>query len=473
VAKTPEAKTPEAKTPEEKAPEEKAPEDRMLAMLEQVNQLLAAQQHDGANASRPSAVPPVIAEQLQLRAAELDRRDAAMQSRAQMLYALEERLGRRDDDLRVREQEWVRRSAELAARRREWAGRLRRHRQAAETRQTLTSQATQLGELVSGVAESFQSESAQVRALLLETVTAIQETLRQNQAIDPEFQRQLEDAQTELETLREQRETERQRREEVERELQGLREEQDQQLCQSLFSNVADEPETDSGASDLASLRADLAAAEQRIEELQSQNSDLAGRVATSSVNDCTSHEGAESLDSLPWEERKRMILARLEDEESHLLSEMAADDPESETTRDELQALRDIVHQTDREIMRRDAEIAELQQLLEQQSATVGDVAVGAAAIAGMFDQDELIREEREKLQQLKSEWEEKLRNAEIEVSMERAKLARDRQELEKRNAELEETMAHQQRASQHESTDDEGKPVRRWLSRMGLSEE
>ena len=48
------------------------------------------------------------------------------------------------------------------------------------------------------------------------------------------------------------------------------------------------------------------------------------------------------------------------------------------------------------------------------------------------MFDQDEIIREERENLKQLQQQWEEKLRKAEIDLSVERAKIARERAELE-----------------------------------------
>ena len=94
------------------------------------------------------------------------------------------------------------------------------------------------------------------------------------------------------------------------------------------------------------------------------------------------------------------------------------------------------------------------------------------AAAIAQMIDQDELVQQERDKLQEMQRQWEAKLRQAEIDVSLERARLARQRQELEQRNAELEEQLCHQSRESQ-QAPAEAGKPTRRWLTKLGLTDD
>ena len=47
------------------------------------------------------------------------------------------------------------------------------------------------------------------------------------------------------------------------------------------------------------------------------------------------------------------------------------------------------------------------------------------------MIDENELVVQERERLQMLQVEWEEKFREGEIQASLERAKLSRERQEL------------------------------------------
>lgn len=442
-------------------------------MLEIVNQLLA-EQHESPRGHGVAKAPvhPEIAEQLRRRAVELDRRDAACQARLQALHAQEEVWVQRDESLRLREQDWVRQSTELAAKRRDLARRLRHHRRSQHAEQTFLDQTTQLSALVEGIAESVRQESSQVRDVLLETVTAIQESTTQSRSPEADWHQQLASKEDEIAALQEQLEQNREQLEQTAGELQSLREESAEQAGGGFFS--ASDADLESLARQVESLQMELKAANERAEELQSQNGDLAGQVANSQVNNRLTNQGTQSLESLPWEERKRLILARLEDEESNFAADtQPSDDPAAAEVRDELQSLRDLVHQTDREIMRRDAEIAELRQLLDQQSNTVGEVAIGAAAIAGMFDQDELIREERSKLQEIQTEWQEKLREAEIEVSLERAKLARERQELEKRNAELEEMLAHQERANSQPSPDGDGKPARRWLARMGLSEE
>lgn len=130
----------------------------------------------------------------------------------------------------------------------------------------------------------------------------------------------------------------------------------------------------------------------------------------------------------LNWELEKQKILAALE----------------AETQRDSMTSgerieLEQVVARTDRLLAEKDRllaekdrEIDELKLLLENQSGNLGSVAVGAAALGQLFDQDSVIQEHRVHLEQLQAELQEKMRQAEIEISMERAKLARERAKLE-----------------------------------------
>ena len=124
-------------------------------------------------------------------------------------------------------------------------------------------------------------------------------------------------------------------------------------------------------------------------------------------------------------------------------------------------------------EVQRREEEVKELQTLLHQQSETRDEsgVAIGAAAIAEMVDSDELIREERAKLKQMQTDWEERFREGEITASLERAKLSRERRELAQRNAELEEQLVHFRRESD-QSRKAGVSGSRRWLAKLGLSD-
>ena len=91
------------------------------------------------------------------------------------------------------------------------------------------------------------------------------------------------------------------------------------------------------------------------------------------------------------------------------------------------------------------------------------------------MLDQDAVIQEERQRLLQLQQEWQDKLRQAEVEMSVQRARIARERTELDEKLRVLEEhksTMAAQQNSGEPNSSNKPQKPARRWLTRMGLKE-
>ena len=93
------------------------------------------------------------------------------------------------------------------------------------------------------------------------------------------------------------------------------------------------------------------------------------------------------------------------------------------------------------------------------------------AAAIDQAIDVDVAVREERQRLQQLQEEWREKLRQAEIELSVERASLARQRAELEDRIRPAPGDLP--QAPGTATATDDAPPPTRgHWLAKMGLSE-
>lgn len=169
--------------------------------------------------------------------------------------------------------------------------------------------------------------------------------------------------------------------------------------------------------------------------------------------------------EKLDWEAQKRRMLAALEAD-----NEDAEEDEERQAERLKIQQ---VIAQTDAALAAKDEEIAELRQLLEAQSGSIGSVAVGAAAFADILSKDEVVQSERERLHQLQQEWEEKLREAEIDLSVQRAKIARERAEIEERQRLLEEQRA------QHADAGDvgegrTGKPQRgRWLARLGLKEE
>jgi chromosome segregation ATPase len=164
----------------------------------------------------------------------------------------------------------------------------------------------------------------------------------------------------------------------------------------------------------------------------------------------------------LDWEAEKRRIIAALESE----------GEEGNENRQQQRVEINEVIRETDKAIHDRNREIAELRKLLEDQSNSLGSVAIGAAAFGEILDKDEIIREERESLKCLQKDWEEKLRQAEIEISLERATIARERAQLneQRRVAEASATQATAIDKSDHRPE----KPVRgRWLSRLGLKDE
>lgn len=218
------------------------------------------------------------------------------------------------------------------------------------------------------------------------------------------------------------------------------------------------------------------------VEELKRQNSDLASQLASRCVESSISTGESVANETLSWEERKQMILNQMEadsfDAESFIadLGVSRADealDPDALDPIRYVQQLQTELNRREEELQEKDQQVSELQHLLDQQSETrSGGIAIGAAAITQMFDADELVREERERLQQLQDEWEEKFRQAEIEASLERAKLSRERQEVARKLCELEEQLADAQRDARTASQPDAGVPSRRWLAKLGLAE-
>ena len=202
-----------------------------------------------------------------------------------------------------------------------------------------------------------------------------------------------------------------------------------------------------SGDDDRNELIAKLAEYEREIADLKQQ-----------------AEEGAAGglCDSFDWEAQKRRLLADL-DEDGDL------EDAAPEVKAERIQ-LREAIAATDQAVEEKQREIDDLKAVLQAQSENAeAQSAVGAAAFAEAVDQDELVQQEREHLAQLKEEWREKLRVAEVEVSVQRAQLSREKSELEERASDVERMLAQIQGGG----AADGNQSKRRWLSRLGLDGE
>ncbi|MBA4106307.1 MAG: hypothetical protein C0485_11160 [Pirellula sp.] len=184
-------------------------------------------------------------------------------------------------------------------------------------------------------------------------------------------------------------------------------------------------------------------------------NHEIRGQLATAQ----SSGGSMVSVGGSDWASQRARLMAMLEDEECEGVSDAVR--------KKERATIENTIAATDRALAEKERELTDLR-------------ANGAAAVVlsgeqedqrvrnAAVDADESIVAEREKLAKLQAEWESKLRAAELEVSLERAKLAREQAALKEKMFEFQKTDPQGILAN-----DADGKPRRRWLAALGLGEE
>ena len=158
------------------------------------------------------------------------------------------------------------------------------------------------------------------------------------------------------------------------------------------------------------------------------------------------------------WQSLKARLLASLESEET--------DTTPTPARLEELVQVEETISITDQVVAEKDREIVRLQTELSSVRANSTDRSAREEAIATLMDQDELVQAERSRLETLQAEWREKLRAAELEISVQRATLAR-------KEAEIQQKLTEMEHATSKASPAADGKPRRRWLSALGLNGE
>lgn len=181
-------------------------------------------------------------------------------------------------------------------------------------------------------------------------------------------------------------------------------------------------------------------------------NHELRGQLAAAqSAAPAASHSGGTD-----WASQRARLMAMLEDEDCEGVTEPAR--------KKERATIEETIAATDRAMAEKERELAELRTVGVAISPDDEEQRAKLAAV----DADELIVAEREKLVTLQAEWEEKVRKAELEFALERAKLARDQAALKEKMLEFQKTDPQGILAN-----DADGKPRRRWLAALGLGEE
>lgn len=208
-------------------------------------------------------------------------------------------------------------------------------------------------------------------------------------------------------------------------------------------------------------LRRRFELAVQDVRELKHRNSELTSELNRAREKLSPSAKPVAGYEKLDWESRKRQLLEQLE-------AEGDIDDPNRKAERLSIESTiritDEVIAEKDRELADKEGEVAELQRILENQSNNLGGVAVGAAAIAQMLDQDSLVVQERERLKELQ----EAVKQNEIALSVERAQMARMQQELQAKLAEVESLRS--QKSISDTTSGDKKKSSSNWMARLGL---
>jgi DNA repair exonuclease SbcCD ATPase subunit len=201
-------------------------------------------------------------------------------------------------------------------------------------------------------------------------------------------------------------------------ELERLRQERDDLARRLEEANEFADP-----AQEMEDLHARFQMAVEDLRELKTENAELRERLGRGGVPSSSDSGGND------WESQKRRLLAALE-------SEGESSEP-SAPRQEERASIAGTIQITDAVVAEKDAEI----QRLREQLANAPEVEVVApqGGDTALLDNDEVIRAERQRLAQLEEEWREKIRSAELELSVERAKIARAQSELADRQMELE----------------------------------
>ena len=165
----------------------------------------------------------------------------------------------------------------------------------------------------------------------------------------------------------------------------------------------------------------------------------------------------------LDWEAEKRRVLAALE----------ADCDTNDLTQRAERVRIEDVLRTTEQALAEKDAEIEDLKQRLQEASTSTSRHSQQNAI--EYLDHDDLIREERQRLADLQNEWREKIRQTEVELSLERAKLARQRAELEERSRGSDDSLSNSKNDKARDAAKENSArqlPRGRWLARLGITD-
>jgi regulator of replication initiation timing len=230
----------------------------------------------------------------------------------------------------------------------------------------------------------------------------------------------------------------------------------------TLEKQLADPIEV-AGDQQLSDLQRRFELAVEDVRHLKTENARLEEKLAAASATP----QAVVAADGQDWESQKRRLLASLEDDGDNV----------GEERRKERASIENTVRITDEVVAEKDREIRELEvRLLANEWAAAAtehtkQKAEKDAATEVLLSNDEIIRQHRVRIAGIEKELDQKLREAELEMSVQRAKIARDQAEIAESKTELETLRAMVGQAGGMENG--AAPPKRRWLAKLGLGDD
>jgi chromosome segregation ATPase len=204
---------------------------------------------------------------------------------------------------------------------------------------------------------------------------------------------------------------------------------------------------------ELADLQRRFELAVEDVREFKTKSAKLESQLAAAGSKSSVPADGG----GMDWESQKRRLLALLEGDGD------TRGDPVHEKERATIEGT---IEMTDAVVAEKDREIAALRvQLAAGEEAN--PIAVDAECdrrINELVDADTVIAEHRQRIAEMERDLESTLRAAELELSVERAKMARQKVELDELRSELE------SQRQLYEPNGPPGAPRRRWRTKLGL---
>lgn len=239
-------------------------------------------------------------------------------------------------------------------------------------------------------------------------------------------------------------------------ELVALREERD--ALQNEVRELESRSLTAGGESndqEMADLQRRFEMAVDDVRQLRTEKEELEKKLAQQPQSAAASSGGEEK-----WEDLKRKLLMSLEDETGEI----------SEPRQEERASIEHTIRITDDVVASKDREILDLKQQIEASEVATTQETADQESHEEAADCDEYIQQQRQKLAEMESTLTEKLRKTEMELSLERAKIAREQSELADWRIELESLRDSLPQKGEGGNTNGSSGGKGRWFSKLGL---